>query len=245
MFPGKSFDVAVARAKTFSRPLFHPASFSTQEIQLCPQTKEHTTLEALEHLRDAHPDVVFQLHANVKRGVSFEPFDASLDFSDPWAMEYVAWLKDACELLRSPRYSWHASGGKRANTFQQAVDNTLRLQDFLQRPVALEGLYPSSFGWALCTVSDYESLLDVPVHYVIDVSHLYICHCQDRPVSDDLMLALLSDPRCLEIHLSHNDGRADQHCDFPPDVVPFGWKHIVSAFLSRAHKPAVFIESRF
>lgn len=100
-----------------------------------------------------HSDVVFQLRANVKRGVSFGPFDASLNFSDSWVMEYDAWLKDACEELCSPWYSWHASGGKRSNTFQQTVDNALRLQDLFQRPANLEGLYPSSFEWALGSVT--------------------------------------------------------------------------------------------
>jgi hypothetical protein len=244
MFPGKSFDVALSKAQQLRADLFPGAVYSTTRIQLCPQTRDHTPLHQLTSLKANYPDVTFQLHANVKRDIRFEPFDTSVDFSDAWAQRYVDWLKEACELLDAPSYSWHASGGRQVTTLTRAFDNTRRLQDFLQRPVALEGLYPSPFGWAMSTVSDYETLLDADIDFVIDVSHLLICHRQDRLVSDELLLALLSCPRCTEVHLSHNDGLADQHCDFPPGVLPFGWNVFRHAWSLNSTKPTVFLESR-
>lgn len=85
--------------------------------------------------------------------------------------------------------------------------------------VAVEGLYPSKRRHQLVsTWADYETLLAKGAPLAIDLNHLRIVARYDVGWQQDIVEALLSSPQLREVHLSDNDGHADQHsvCSAPP-----------------------------
>jgi hypothetical protein len=248
IFPGANFFSAVHRTQHVVPKFFGVASdacsWSMDVVHLCPQTREPLDDEIADRLMEQWPGTQFQLHANVPMEHRNRPFDASLPWDDPQTKEYVAWLKARCQQMSAKRYSWHASGGMRTNTLQQAIDNTHRLEDALGLTVALEGLYTNTYGWALSTKEEYLSLLEGRVSYALDLSHLHIVHCQESRFKSEEISELLRSKCCQEVHVSHNDGLRDAHEAYPKNVSPFGLKELLQVACERPHLE-VFSESRF
>ena len=196
----------------------------TDHVQLVPQSHGCIDDELVDVLLDAFPAVQFRLHANVRLKVGQRLADLANYASHA---DYFTEAARVSQRLRSPAYSAH-SGRRRNATFAQLVDNTLRCQDLFGCPVAVEGQYPSARGEELLVSSwaEYGQLLEANVFFAIDLSHLNILATASGDRSMALVQELVSSPRCLEVHVSDNDGRSDQHkdCDRPvwwDSVVPF------------------------
>jgi hypothetical protein len=60
--------------------------------------------------------------------------------------------------------------------------------------------------------------LESGVPYAIDLSHLHILACHSGVRDDALVRDMLACERCIEVHVSANDGRGDWHqiCQRPP-----------------------------
>lgn len=83
-------------------------------------------------------------------------------------------------------------------------------------PVGIEGMYPvtDGRGFYFDTWEDYESLLNDDLCFALDLSHINILRNQTRECRYDLLKELSSSDRCLEIHLSVNNGAKDEHLRF-------------------------------
>lgn len=78
--------------------------------------------------------------------------------------------------------------------------------------VAVEGLYPIKGNELLISTWDeYKWLLESDIEYAIDLSHLNIVAKRSRKLEKSLTEELISNPRCVEVHVSANDGYEDLH----------------------------------
>lgn len=199
-------------ARTHTEPLF--GTLCTEHVQLVPQTVGRLDDGYADALRAAFPAVQFRLHANVRvlprhRLADLSTFDADLD-----------WFQQAAHIsqrLSAPAYSAHA-GYRHNATLAQVLDNARRCADLFGCPVAVEGLYPDRHGAQLVsTWEEYRTVFASGVPYALDLSHLFIvAHRYGR--EDGLVADMLACERCIELHVSDNDGTGDWHrvCDAPP-----------------------------
>lgn len=210
-------------------------------IQLCPQSPGAFTMAVADALRARFPAVRFQLHANVAlRPGPPERIDASTVCT-----ETLPWFRRAAAISRrlgAARYSLHA-GRRQSATLAQLADNLQQLTQEMEMPVAVEGLYPAPGDpFLLSTWEEYRWLLERGPGFAIDMSHLHILHCR-APADPGLVRALLASPRCLEVHISDNDGRADQHRPLPdPPDARWWWPLLMEA--ARWSRAEVFDEAR-
>lgn len=199
-------------AGTHTEPLF--GALSTEHVQLVPQTVGLLDEERVDELLAAFPGTRFRLHANVRvlsrhRMADLSTLDADLD-----------WFLQAARISQwfgAPAYSAHA-GYRRNATLAQVLDSTRRCADLFGCPVAVEGLYPDRHGaqW-VSSWDEYRTVFDSGVPYALDLSHLNIvAHRYGR--QDSLVAEMLACERCIEVHVSDNDGTGDWHrvCGTPP-----------------------------
>ena len=187
--------------------------------------------ENVEILKSTFSDIRLRLHANARVFPQHQLWDAS-SFSQETKL-YFETLAKRSKQLNAPAYSLHA--GFRTNaTLHQMFDNVRAIQDLFQDiPVALEGLYPNKkMPQLVDSWKEYEALLESDLYMAIDMSHLNIV-AKKEGWCDDLVKALLSSSKCLEVHVSVNDGRADQHqvAQIAPTWLPY---------LEVAHENAMF-----
>lgn len=188
-------------------PLF--GDVSIDHIQLVPQSQGRLDDQVVELLLRAWPQVRFRLHANTRvlqrhRLANLSNF-----------LEHREYFLEAARIsskLKAPAYSAH-SGARQDASFEQLISNTLACQDLFGCPVAIEGQYPTRRGSELLmsTWAEYAQLLDVDIYYAIDLSHLNILARHDGHAPEAMVQELLSNERCIEVHLSANDGQGDQH----------------------------------
>lgn len=202
---------------------------SAQKLQLCPQNRGQVDAAMAMQLRKAYPSVEWRLHANVQ----IEPEMRRVDLCD-WPAEKV-WFTQAAAIsaaLGAPVYTVHA--GYRSKATVQAVLNHVRdIEQLFGIPVGIEGHYPTyNHVWLFNNWEEYRLLLESGVHYALDLSHLHILVCCSQTVEWTLVQELLSSPQCLELHVSGNDGTADQH---QPLQEPPWWL----ALLEHLHTDAV------
>lgn len=186
-------------------PLF--GRLSTAHVQIVPQTIGLLDEEQADSLRAAFPDIQFRLHANVRvlprhRMADLSTFDTDLD-----------WFRQAAVISRrigAPAYSAHA-GYRRNATLAQVIENARRCADLFGCPVAIEGLYPDRHNTQLVsTWTGYRTVFGSGVPYALDLSHLNIvAHQSGR--EDGLVAEMLACERCIEVHVSDNDGSGDWH----------------------------------
>lgn len=211
-WPGASPAVAMLAIEHHapSDPLF--GRLSLDEVQLVPQMAGILTCESAVELVQAYPGSRFRLHANVR----VLPEHRRADLSN--FAEERRWFAQAARVSRvlgARAYTAHA--GRRANaSLQEAFDNCRRAADLFGCPVGIEGLYPSrAEDWLLSTWAEYRQLLTAGVAYALDLSHLHILATQSGQLDLGLVRELLASCYCMEIHVSHNDGRADSHRPCP------------------------------
>lgn len=204
--PGKRFIDACERLATTVEPLY--GAVSMDHVQLCPQNFGVLDHVLVDDLRSQFPATQFRLHANTRVSPFSRPGcgDASDYESNVRHFDnIVAVSRD----LDAPAYSLHA--GERENaTLEQMRANVLDLQERMDVPVAVEGLYPQGGKWLVDSWAEYEWLYWSGLYYALDLSHLNIV-ARKEGLRTDLVASMLRDSRCLEVHISDNDGTRDAH----------------------------------
>ncbi|MBS2132063.1 hypothetical protein KEX41_28155 (plasmid) [Burkholderia thailandensis] len=194
-------------------PLF--GALSTEHVQLVPQSFGTLTDAIADGLLAMFPSVRFRLHANVRVMRTHQVADLS-NFGQH--REWFARAAQVSQRLHAPAYSAHA--GRRSHaSLAVMLDNARRCADLFECPVAVEGQYPSKgdallvSGWA-----EYRMLFESGVPYALDLSHLNIVAQQSRSRDDGFVAEMLTCERCIEVHVSDNDGTGDWHqvCDREP-----------------------------
>jgi len=165
-------------------------------------------MEVAQSLATRHPGTQFRLHANVRvlerhRGADLSNLPEHLD-----------WFLQAARVSRAfgaAAYSAHA--GRRSNaTLASMLDNARKAADLFGCPVAVEGLYPTPDQcFLVSTWAEYQVLLESGVPFALDLSHLNILASHSGLQEHALVKELLASERCIEVHVSDNDGRGDLH----------------------------------
>jgi hypothetical protein len=208
-FPGKCYSQATYLASTMKS---NWATIVNEHMQLCPQQCDFINESFAEKIRDKYKSIKFRCHANVRLFDFLHIFDASSAQEDILHKEYIEKLKLINDKLNADKYSVHA--GSAIISLDKMKDNVLRLQDKLNIDVAVEGLYPhKKINWLISSWSEYNWLLESELNMAIDLSHLQIVAKHEGYWNADLVQALLQSEKCLEIHVSSNDGINDSHTD--------------------------------
>lgn len=200
-----------------TEPLF--GALSTAHVQLVPQSFGIVTEDLADRLRAASPGTQFRLHANVRvlpqhRLADLSGFDTHGD-----------WFRQAARIsqrLAAPAYTAHP-GLRTEASMARMIDNASRCADLFGCPVGIEGQYPTK--GAPCLVStwqEYRQVFESGVPYAIDLSHVHILVARTGMRDDALLRDMLACERCIEAHVSDNDGRGDWHqvCERPPWWLP-------------------------
>jgi sugar phosphate isomerase/epimerase len=124
-------------------------------------------------------------------------------------------------LLGADVYTLHA-GTRAAGSLTSVRAAVLALEERLGIPVGVEAMYPDpKQTWLLSSWDEHRWLLESDICYALDLSHLNILARRSRWTDYGLTAALLTDPRCIEIHVSDNDGHSDRHA--PLTRQPWWW----------------------
>lgn len=212
--PTKTPFRAMELGKKAEDPVLGPIGLD--EVQICPQNGPMQLTEAvLDELQSVYPNTKFRLHANARLLDVPVLFDlGSLD--RPGNGAYKSVLIRTLKKLKAP-YSIHAGGGQNAPSAEVQLGRLKDLEDKAGVPIGIEGLYPGGAS-IFSTWADYARLLDAGVHFALDLSHLNIVMAQEGAAPEGLVETLLSHPRCMEVHLSGNNGRRDSHEAVTPSV---------------------------
>lgn len=207
-WPGMRHEEAAA-ALLRSRPI-EPVfgQLHIEHVQLVPQSFGILSESLVDGLRAAHPTTRFRLHANVR----VLPTHRQADFAN-FVGERL-WFEQAARihrLLDAQAYTAHA--GRRGRTgLSNLFDNARRCADMFGSPVGIEGHYPTDDDrWLVSTWDEYRLLFESGVPYVIDLSHIGILAASTGQREECLLKEMLACERCIEVHVSDNDGRSDQH----------------------------------
>ena len=181
----------------------------TDHMQLCPQNAGVLDERMCEQLRQLAPNTTLRLHANAAVFRQRMICDAST--YSPETHFYYEALADRSKRLGATGYSLHA-GRQRHATREQMLETVKRLNDLFGIPVGVEGLYPNRRDPQLIDCwADYAWLLEQDIPFAIDLSHLKIVARAERYWDFDIVRSLLSSQRCIEVHVSDNDGLRDSH----------------------------------
>lgn len=212
---------------------------SVDHVQICPQNPGILTDVVCQHLMALYPQTRFRLHANARvleRHVLWDLSSVSASTE-----HYFKQLAHVSSILNAPGYSLHA--GYRENcSLEGMLERYVQVQEwFGDIPVAIEGLYPSKVRPQLMeSWKEYKIVFDSGANIAIDFSHLQIVAKKEGHWDRELVEAMVTSSRCLEIHVSENNGQGDQHR--PMLGVP-DWIHLFSK--SSAESSAVcFSEGR-
>lgn len=206
--------------------------FDLSKIQITPQNFCPWTPEALERFIGQYPDTQFRLHASIrlaKDTVSdkvqrFPWYDLQRFIEDPvGGTRYFARLGELNAVLGNPVYTFHSGSrpsGRDKVIRPKMIEAMGVIGELLNAPVAIETLYPrkqlegARVGMRRHWMDTWEDhawlLFESDLNYVVDLSHLNIIAAAEGP-NITLTRSLLSNPRMLELHLSGNNGTADQH----------------------------------
>lgn len=183
---------------------------STDHIQLCPQNLGVLTEELADQLLADHPGTRFRLHANTRvfrerQVIELDAFDANHPY---WRQ-----LAAINQRLGSHGYTAHAGRRESGKTLASVFDATKAAADLFGCRVGVEGGYPTPKGdpWLLSSWDDYAAMLGARVDFALDLSHLHIVATLTRRREEGLVREMLASEHCIEVHLSDNSGRADEH----------------------------------
>jgi hypothetical protein len=117
------------------------------------------------------------------------------------------------------------------------------LESLFGVPIGIEGLYPDrSQTWLMSTWGEYRWVMESGTPYALDLSHLNIVSRDGRDVDEGLLRDLITNPGCMEIHVSDNDGHADRHWIVSPRREPF-WAPVLADLAARHRLAPIFSES--
>jgi hypothetical protein len=206
-------------------------------IQIVPQLFGKITHKEVDLLFKKYPDKELRLHANVR------VLDKHVIADCSNVREYGAYFKELAFLnqhLRGKVYTLHA--GRRSNsTFSQMIDSAKSLEDLMQCPVGIEGHYPTpNDTYLVSSWKEYEQLFQSQISYVMDLSHINILVQQTKLCRLDLLKEMCKSPRCLEIHVSSNNGKADSH--YPLVEKPWWWFLFEQGYINT--KTVIFSEGK-
>lgn len=215
-FAGKPLELALKELGKQKSPVDECIpKWDLSKTQLCPQHVGYLSADIAQRMKENNPNIHFRLHANVKLQSQLIQFDASNTVEE--MMPYLQKMKEIQQIVDAKYYSYHAPMHNNLS-WNQVAQNVKELQDFLQIPVALEGLYPgrqkTNDLWT-DSAHAYESILTQNIYYALDLSHLNIAYQQSDEKTKEKLLHLtaqmLDNPLCLEVHVSGNDGSYDEH----------------------------------
>ncbi|MCA8355615.1 hypothetical protein [Burkholderia cepacia] len=206
-WPGsRHHDAIELLAQPHAEPVLR--DLSIDDVQLVPQSHGLLDEALVERLQAAYPRTRFRLHANVRVTPNYVCADLSgFDRHRRW-FERAATINHR---LDAPAYSAHA-GWRGEASVEQVFDQARRCADLFGCPVAVEGMYPASHAdYLVSSWAEYRQLFESGVPYALDLSHLNIVAAQSGIRDDGLVREMLACERCLEVHVSDNDGTGDQH----------------------------------
>jgi hypothetical protein len=213
-WPGLRHEAAAALlCEPVEEPLF--GRLSAEHVQLVPQSLGCLDEALADALRAAHPGTRFRLHANVQ----VLPRHRLADLSG-FAL-HADWFAQAARIsqrLEAPAYTAHA--GRRCEAdLPRMLDHARRCADLFGCPVGVEGHYPSAGDvWLVSSWAEYRAVFESGVPYALDLSHLHILATRTGRRETTLVAEMLACERCIEVHVSDNDGQGDWHqvCAEPP-----------------------------
>lgn len=188
-------------------------------MQFVPQSFGSLTEEVVDTLIAAFAQVRFRLHANVR----VLPVHRVADLSG--FPLHADWFQQAARIsqrLAAPAYTAH-SGSRSEATLTEMLDHARRCADLFGCAVGVEGQYPAKGDpWLVSNWAEYRQLFQSGVPYAIDLSHLNILAARSGTRENGLLQEMLACERCIEVHVSDNDGRGDWHqvCEQPPWWLP-------------------------
>lgn len=194
----------------------------TEHIQICPQNRGVLDEDGVAAILALLPNTSkARLHANVRLFNSEYGFNGKQNMHDAstgmlWrgypgtAKHYFHQLAKLSNLLGSPAYTLHA-GSRRNASLDEMRKNVLAIEQLMQIPVGVEGLYPQKDMWLIHDWSEYAWLLESGLNYAIDMSHLHIVATQSDRFELNLLKELVSSSKCIEVHVSGNNGDKDSH----------------------------------
>ena len=235
-FPGYTPEDAMkALSAGVEEPLM--GLLAVDQVQLCPQNHGVLTGERLERLCQAYPDTRFRLHANC-RVASGQPRWTAADVG-PASQAYFRELGRLSRVLGAEAYTLHA--GRRESSSLAGLQRKLsQLEQWMELPVGVEGMYPAPGAkWLVDTSKEYRWLLASGVKYAVDLSHLNIVARREGGLVDGLVADLLESPRCIEVHVSANDGRRDSH---QVPVKPPWWQAMLARAVAENPRLVIFSE---
>jgi hypothetical protein len=214
-FAGRLHEVAAALAlgdfanePAFGRP-------DPEHAQIVPQCVGHVNERLCVHLRDAHPATTFRLHANVRLGSRMERVDLShFESRKDWFVEAARLSR----ILGAGGYTAHAGMRSEAST-RAVLRNSFAATDLFGIPVGVEGMYPDPQArWLISSWNEYAEVLESGAFFALDLSHLHILAMQTGTPEIGLCGELLASDRCIEVHVSSNDGTRDEHRPADPSA---------------------------
>lgn len=206
-----------------SEPLW--GALRSDHVQLVPQSRGALDEGLVHGIMAQYPRTHFRLHANARVQFTHRIIDLADLHVHPQAND---WFRDAARVsrwLKAPAYSAHSGLRSRAN-LAQTLDNARELADWFGCPVAIEGQYPTREGDLLVNSwEEYQAVFESDVPYALDLSHLNILAKHTGRKEMGLIAEMLSCDRCIEVHVSTNDGSHDQHrlCDRAADRPGAPW----------------------
>lgn len=217
-YPTLTYVDAMLRAQAgASEPLL--GTLALEHTQLCPQNRGILDEAMAEGLMVAFPETKFRLHANVRVLGTRWVHDLA-DYGK--VAEFWTTLGNISRLMKAPCYTAHA-GARGTGTLQDVFDNARRCADLFGIPVGIEGHYPTKAEkYHIDSWVEYTRLYESGIPYVIDFSHLHILASISGETDMDLIREMLTSERCLEVHLSGNDGTHDQHKELVDE--PWWWE---------------------
>lgn len=181
---------------------------SSARVQICPQNHGTFDVDIAQEVRRLLPHIEWRLHANVR----VDRLYRRVDIADlPQQRHYFEALAAVSKELNAPAYSAHAGRRDRAS-LADVLLNARQLADLFGVPVAIEGHYPTvDDHWLIDSWDEYRMLFESGIPYALDLSHLHILARQTGRYETALVQEMLNCERCLEVHVSSNNGHADQH----------------------------------
>jgi len=206
-WPGMRHEAAAALLHApIEEPLF--GRLSVAHVQLVPQSFGCLSEALADTLRESHPATRFRLHANVQ----VLPERRLADLSG--FGHHGDWFAQAARISRrlgAPAYTAHA-GPRAQATLPAMLEHARRCADLFACPVGVEGHYPvPGDGWLVSSWSEYRAVFESGVPYALDLSHLNILAAHSGRRESTLVAEMLACERCIEVHVSDNDGRGDRH----------------------------------